>query len=169
MPRQITSTFRRYRLANSILSKGSFTMRPCSCYLRANIFYIISSESEFYKQCVRFRRSYELAWPAAIIERLYQADNRLLKKMADARRQAQKADARLFRLRQQRRLLQKKLRDIRDKKMRNIINLKIDEILSEAPAKPAKILNPFSSRSSSFFNLALLNSPGKIFAKFFNN
>jgi hypothetical protein len=66
-------------------------------------------------------------------------------------------------------LLQKKLRDIGDKEMRNIANLEVDELLLEAFAKPAEVLNPFSSRFFSFFNPALLGFPGKILAKFFNN
>jgi hypothetical protein len=53
--------------------------------------------------------------------------------------------------------------------MRNIINLEIDKLLFEAPVKSAKVLNSFSSRFFSFLDLALLNSPGKIPAEFFNN
>jgi hypothetical protein len=46
---------------------------------------------------------------------------------------------------------------------------KINKILSKAPVKPAKILNSFSSRSFSFFNLALLDFPGKILTEFLGN
>jgi hypothetical protein len=46
---------------------------------------------------------------------------------------------------------------------------KINKILSEAPVKPAEILNFFSSRFFFFFNLALLDSPDKILTKLFNN
>jgi hypothetical protein len=165
MPRQITSSFRRHRLANSILLQGSFIMRPYSCYLRANVLCVTFSESESYKQYVKFGRSCELAWPAATVERLHQANDKLLKKIANARRQTQKADARLLRLRQQRRLLQKKLRDISNKEMRNIANLEVDELLLEALIKPAEILNPFSPRFFSFLNLTLLNSPNRTLAK----
>jgi hypothetical protein len=52
-----------------------------------------------------------------------------------------------------------------NRKIKNILDLKIDEMLSRVPVKPAKILNPFSSRSSSFLNLALLDSFNKIPAK----
>jgi hypothetical protein len=45
----------------------------------------------------------------------------------------------------------------------------INKILSETPVKPAEILNPFSSRFFSFFNLALLDFPDKILVKLFNN
>jgi hypothetical protein len=46
---------------------------------------------------------------------------------------------------------------------------KIDKILSEAPVKPAEILNLFSSRFFFFFNFALLNSFNRTPAKLFNN
>jgi hypothetical protein len=45
----------------------------------------------------------------------------------------------------------------------------MSKILSEAPVKPAKILNPFSSQNFFFFDLALLNSPNKTPAKLLNN
>jgi len=86
MPRQIINTFRRHRLANSIFSEDYFIMRFYSYYLRANVLYITSSESESCEQYVRFSRSYKLAWPVIAIERLYQADNKLLKEIANARR-----------------------------------------------------------------------------------
>jgi hypothetical protein len=43
------------------------------------------------------------------------------------------------------------------------------KILSEAPAKPAEILNPSSSRFSFFLNPTLLDFPGKTFAKLLGN
>jgi hypothetical protein len=43
------------------------------------------------------------------------------------------------------------------------------KILSKTLVKPAKILNLFSSRSSFFFNPALLGSPDKTPTEFFNN
>jgi hypothetical protein len=46
---------------------------------------------------------------------------------------------------------------------------KIDKISSEIPAKPAEILNPFSSRFFSFLNFTLLDSFNRTFAEFFNN
>jgi hypothetical protein len=61
-------------------------MRPYSYCLRANILCVTFFKSEFYKQCIRFGRFYELAWPAATVERLHQTDNKLLKEITDARR-----------------------------------------------------------------------------------
>jgi hypothetical protein len=46
---------------------------------------------------------------------------------------------------------------------------KISKILSEAPVKPAEILNLFSFRFFSFFDFALLGFSGRIFAEFFSN
>jgi hypothetical protein len=45
----------------------------------------------------------------------------------------------------------------------------INEILSEISIELAEILNLFSFRFFSFFNFALLGSPGKIFIKLFDN
>jgi hypothetical protein len=66
-------------------------------------------------------------------------------------------------------LFQKKFRDIGDKEMRNIANLKADKLLLKAFAELAEILNLFSSRSFSFLNLALLGFFGKIPAEFFDS
>jgi hypothetical protein len=46
---------------------------------------------------------------------------------------------------------------------------KISKILSKIPVKPAKILNPFSSRSFSFLNLTLLDFFNKTPTKFLSN
>jgi hypothetical protein len=61
------------------------------------------------------------------------------------------------------------MRDLGDRETQNIFKLKINEMLSETPVKFTKILNPFSPRSFFFLNFALLDFPGKILAKFFNN
>jgi hypothetical protein len=45
--------------------------------------------------------------------------------------------------------------------MRNIADLEMDKLLLETLAKLAEILNPFSSRSFSYFNPALLDFPGR--------
>jgi hypothetical protein len=150
MPRQSFSVHRRHRLANSLLSKGFITMRPCSACTRAGILCVTFSESESCEQCVRFHRSYELAWPAAEIERLHKADDELLSKMAEIRRKAQEADAALFRLRKQRRALQKRLRSIGDRELENILNLEINELLSNRQLPTLKALNSPSPRPSSF-------------------
>jgi hypothetical protein len=53
--------------------------------------------------------------------------------------------------------------------MRNIVNLKMNELLLETPVKPAEILNPFSPRFSSFLDPAFLGSFDRIFAEPFSN
>jgi hypothetical protein len=53
--------------------------------------------------------------------------------------------------------------------MRNITDLEMDELLLEIPVKPAEILNPFSPRSFSFLNPALLDFSDKTSTEPFNN
>jgi hypothetical protein len=53
--------------------------------------------------------------------------------------------------------------------MKNILDLEIDKMLFRALVKPAEILNPFSPRSFSFFNSALLGFPDRTPAELFNN
>jgi hypothetical protein len=48
-----------------------------------------------------------------------------------------------------------------DREIKNILNLKMDKILSETLIKPAKVLNSSSPRSPSFFNPALLDSSNR--------
>jgi hypothetical protein len=96
------------------------------------------------------------------LDKLSEQENKLLDQITESK-------ARIRRLRKQRRLLLKKIRNLGDRKAQNIFKLKINKILSEALVKPAKILNSFSSRSFSFFNFALLNSPNKISAEPLNN
>jgi hypothetical protein len=50
--------------------------------------------------------------------------------------------------------------------MRNIADLEMNKLLLlKAPVKLAEVLNPFSSRSSSFFNFAFLDFFNRTFAK----
>jgi hypothetical protein len=56
-----------------------------------------------------------------------------------------------------------------NRKMKNILDLKMNKILSGALIKPTKILNPSSPRSPSFLNFALLDFPDKTPAKPFNS
>jgi hypothetical protein len=73
------------------------------------------------------------------------------------------------RLRKQRRLLLKKIRDLGDREAQNIFKLKVNKILSETFVKFIKILNPFSPRFFSFFNLTLLDFSDRTLAELFNN
>jgi hypothetical protein len=76
---------------------------------------------------------------------------------------------RIRRLRKQRRLLLKKIRDLGDRKAQNIFKLEIDKILSKTFIKPAKVLNLFSFRFSFFLNPILLGFLGRIPAESFNS
>jgi hypothetical protein len=61
------------------------------------------------------------------------------------------------------------MKDLGDREAQNIFKLKVNKILSEVPIKSAENLNPFSPRSFSFLNFALLGFFNRIFAKPFNN
>jgi hypothetical protein len=126
-------------------------MRLCSSYLRANTFYVVFFSFFKYKQYVRHNRQYKLASPVDQLDKLSEQENKLLNQITESKTKTR-------RLRKQRRLLLKKIRNLGDRKAQNIFKLKINKMLSEAPVKPAEILNPFSSRFFSFFNLALLGS-----------
>jgi hypothetical protein len=56
-----------------------------------------------------------------------------------------------------------------DELISGVIIEKMGKILSEALIELAEILNPFSSRFFSFFNLTLLGSPDRIPVKPFGN
>jgi len=133
----------------------------------------MSSDSEYCSIYVRANRSYELALSYQKIKRLNKIKDKLVQKII-------KTEIKLFRLRKQRRLFQKKRRALGARELQNIEKLKIDEIITEDmkifkgnrqfPAP--EILNSFSPRPFSFTVpvgrkgstdpfLRLLNSPGK--------
>jgi hypothetical protein len=152
-------------------------MRPYAACRRAGTVYLVSDESDSCEQCLRYNRFCDLAFPTHEWERLRRAKERLSQQISEKRRIALEADAAIIRLQRQRRLVEDKLRAISNRELRNIQEIEIDELisgviiekvdkmLSETPVKPAEILNPFSPRSSSFLNFALLGSPNKIPAK----
>jgi hypothetical protein len=61
---------RRFRV-NHFFFSNFIAMRPCQSCMRADILYILSSESKYYEQYVRFTRSYKLAIPYVKLDRLY--------------------------------------------------------------------------------------------------
>jgi hypothetical protein len=130
--------------------------------LRINALYVIFPSSSKCEQYVRHNRQYELAFLINQLDKLSEQKNKLLNQII-------KNKTRTRRLRKQRRLLLKKMRNLNDRKAQNIFELKIDKILSKIPIKPAKILNPFSPRFFSFLNFALLDFPDRISAEPFNN
>jgi hypothetical protein len=92
------------------------------------------------------------------LNKLSEQENKLLDQII-------KSKARTRRLRKQRRLLLKKIRDLGDQKAQNIFKLEVNEMLSEIPVKPVKVLNSSSPQSSSFLNPALLGFSDRIFAE----
>jgi hypothetical protein len=54
------------------------------------------------------------------------------------------------------------MRNLGDREAQNIFELEVNKILSGVSVKPAEILNPFSFRSFSFFNFALLDFLNRI-------
>jgi hypothetical protein len=186
MPRsrsQITSSLRRQRKANRLLFTGIFVIRPCAYYSTRGFLYILRAESPHCERYYRANRQCELAPPDTEIERLLKQKRKLFG-------ETKKAQAKAIRLSKQRRAILKRVRDLSERKDQNILKLelnkmvklksfsikgteevipKINEISSEAPAEPAEILNPFSPRSSSFLNSALLNSPDRILVELLSN
>lgn len=155
MPRRTTSLQRRHLLANRILLIGLAVMRPCSHCVSFGLLCVMSDDSEHCAECVRTHRWCELAPPSSSEwERLHSQEQKLAE-------EALAAEAKTIRLRKQRRLIQKKLRDMGDREMKNILDLEMDEMLLGAPIEPAEVLNPSSPRSPSFLDPALLGSPDR--------
>jgi hypothetical protein len=68
---KIFSILRRRLRVNYFFFSGFIAMRFCQSYMRADILYVLSSESEYYEQCVRFARFYKLATPYVELDRFY--------------------------------------------------------------------------------------------------
>jgi hypothetical protein len=95
---KLNNTHRRHRLFNRISFLDLPVMRPCDFCVLRQILYIMSSDSEHYSTCVRVGRSCELAPSYQEIKRLDKVEDKLIQEMVEA-------EAKLFRLRKQRRLL----------------------------------------------------------------
>jgi hypothetical protein len=133
MPRAAStrsSTLRRHKRADFLLLSGSFAMRACSACVSSGAACIISPSDERCEQCCRHNRQCELASPWGEAERV-------LRKKEDIERQIIESEVKTLRLRKQKRLLQKKLRELGDREERNIQDLELDELMSELPAQPA--------------------------------
>jgi hypothetical protein len=133
MPRRISTVQRRNLFADSILQFGFIVMRPCSYCVSRDYLCVMSDKSEHCEQCVRKHRHCELAPPAdGVVERLTVQSLRL-------QEEALAAEAKAIRLRKQRRIVQKKLRDLGDKEMQNILKMEAEVALENVPP-----LEPFS-------------------------
>jgi hypothetical protein len=120
MPRSSTSTQRRYRFADKILAFGILAMRPCSHCVSQNTLCVVSPDSEGCEQCIRFHRPCELASPIADLERIH-------KKEDDISQQIIEEEAKLRRLRKERRRLRKQLRSLGEREEQNIRDLEAYE------------------------------------------
>ena len=101
----------------------------------------MSAASEHCEQCIRKHRHCELAPPAdGEFERLAAQERRLAE-------EALASEAKTIRLRKQRRLIQKKLRDLGDKEMQNILDLETEEastgVVPLEPFFDSPVLNSF--------------------------
>jgi hemerythrin len=122
MPRRTFNILRRHLKADRLLSSGLIVMRACSFCRTHNFFYVITPESS---HCERYFRSHlecELAPLNAKAERLFKEEKRLVSEITAAY-------AKITRFRKQHRAVMKKLRDLDNRKDRNIFELKIDEIM----------------------------------------
>jgi hypothetical protein len=136
-------------------------MRVCSFYRVHNFLCVIAPESLYCERCFRLHLKYELAFPDAKIKRLFKEEEGLVSEITAAY-------TKITRLRKQHRAVIKKLRDLSSRENRNILELKMDEIMtsnfSETFQKGIILLEAFSSLSSRFFsylNPALLGFFGK--------
>jgi hypothetical protein len=93
-----SSTARRHKLADRILSEGTLTMRPCSSCVSTGTLCVVSPRDERCEQCYRANRSCDLASPWA-------EDDRLKQKEETLREQRLKTEADAIRLRKQERLV----------------------------------------------------------------
>jgi hypothetical protein len=64
MPRRTNSSQRRHKFIDKVFSLYSLVMRPYIIYRRTSTVYLISDESDFYEQCLRYNCSCNLAFPA---------------------------------------------------------------------------------------------------------
>ena len=130
MPRSSNSTSRRRKLADFI-SSGFPAMRPCQACLRAQVLCVTVPSSEKCEQCTRFGRPCDLASPVPQLERLSQEKDRIVSKIQEKRRITSEVNAAILRLRKQRRLIQKRMKELGDKEYQNIFELEVDEMLAE--------------------------------------
>ena len=123
MPRAVssrTSTLRRHRQADKILSIGVFAMRSCAHCVSSNSLCILSDISEKCEQCHRFNRPCDLAAPWAEVDRLLERRDKL-------REERLAAEAKAIRLRKQERQILKKVRALGSREEQNIQEMEEDE------------------------------------------
>jgi hypothetical protein len=98
MPRRTNNSQRRHKFANKVFSFYSLAMRPCAACRRVDIIYLVSDESDFCEQYLRYNRFCDLAFLAYEWERLRRAKERLSQQIFEKRRIALKINAAVIRL-----------------------------------------------------------------------
>jgi hypothetical protein len=131
MPRRsTTSSQRRHLWADSKFRSGTVAMRACSSCLSRNTLCVVSPSSSRCEQCVRHNRQCELDSPVDQLDKLSTQENKLLDLISES-------EAKTRRLRKQRRLLLKKMRDLGDREAQNIFELEVEEMVAEtSPLEP---------------------------------
>jgi hypothetical protein len=137
--RRIFSTLRRHLKADRFLFSGLIIMRAYFFYRTHNFLYIIAPKSSHCERYFRSHLKYELAPSDAKVKRLFKKKERLISEITAAY-------AKTSRLRKQYRTIMKKLRDLGNRKDRNILELEIDEILSNKQLPALEALNSLSPR-----------------------
>jgi hypothetical protein len=178
----LSSYQRRCRRADLILSLGVPVMRPCQSCVSARLLCVVSSASEHCEQCVRRGRTCELAPPDREITRLDREQKELFDKASAAKAVAAQALAKANRYTKQRRLALKRIKELGRREDQNILELEVDEMLTDGAAvvgglemdesllseplvplvdSPSGALNSPSPRPFSFLDPALLGSPDR--------
>jgi hypothetical protein len=145
MPKLVSkksSTVRRQIKADDIKSSGWVTMRPCTCCLSEKVSCVMSASSDSCERCYRFNRYCDLSPPSAEIAKLSREDEKLGEQIFEA-------EAKSVRLRKQRRLIRKKLRDLGDREAQNISELEKDEAQEGVDANTVATSEPPGANSSS--------------------
>jgi hypothetical protein len=153
--RKTSSTQRRAKRADFLLSAGTVTMRPCASCTSLGRICILSSHDERCEECFRHQRRCDLASPWAEVERLSKQSEKL-------QTEALEAEAKAVRLRRQRRLVLKKIKELDARERTNIEELEVDEMLAEASATvsgPEAPSSPTGFSQASFGSLLGRTSP----------
>jgi hypothetical protein len=127
MSYRLTTNFqRRHSWADSKFRAGTVAMRAYSACLSRNVLCVMSPSSSKCEQCIRHNRQCELDSPVNQLDKLSVQENKLLDLISESETKTQ-------RLRKQRRLLFKKMRDLGDREAQNIFELEVNKILAEKP------------------------------------
>jgi hypothetical protein len=151
--RAVSSSTRRHNRADRLLAEGTFTMRPCSACVSRGLLCVVSPLDERCEQCFRNQRSCELASPWKEFDRLAKHSERL-------QTEALEAEAKASRLRKQRRLVLKKMKELDARERTNIEELETDERLADAP--PSEPLPDPGSQSPTGFSQVSFGSLSRI-------